>query len=444
MNSIWIQYLPGFIRRRLEGRHVLQEAIGNTGWLFADKIVRMGLGLVIGVWVARYLGPAQYGLLNFSSSFVALFFAVSILGLDAIVVRDLVRYPGEINELLGTTFLLRLLAGGVMFVAACLTIFILRPQEPTTHILVMLSGGMLFFQAVDVIDLWFQSEVRSRYVVMAKNGAFLLAALVRGGLVLNRAPLIAFAVANLLEFALGAAGLVVFYQRNGQAITRWRVRAAKIRQLLTECFPLIMAGIVYMVYMRIDQVMLGQMVGDREVGIYAAAVRISEVWYFIPAAVVSSVFPNIVKARESDENEFYQRLQKLFNILAFMGYAVAVPATFCAGLVVTLLFGKEYSSAGPMLAVLIWAGVFTNLFVARNTYLLAMNWSKLLFVTTLVGAASNVVLNLILIPRYGGLGAALSSLISYWLATHGACYLIRPLNRVASMQTRALIYPRFW
>ena len=190
--------------------------------------------------------------------------------------------------------------------------------------------------------------------------------------------------------------------------------------------------------------MNGQIDSDREVGIYTAYVRIAEVWYFLPAAVVSSVFPNIVRAREVDEQEFYGRLQKLYNLLAFMGYAVAVPVTFAAGFVVNVLFGKDYTAAGPMLALLIWAGLFANLAVARNAYLLAMNWSRTLFGMVLAGAVVNVVLNLILIPLYGGMGAVIASCISYWFAAHGACYFYAPLRRTGQMITRALVCPKFW
>jgi O-antigen/teichoic acid export membrane protein len=444
MDKGWLRYLPGPLRNRLENRHELQRALDNTGWLFADKIFRMGIGLLVGVWIARYLGPTQFGLLNFAGSFATLFSALALLGLEAIIVRELVRNPASQNELLGTTFFLRLLSGGISFAAALLTISIIRPEEPATHLLVALAGGMLIFQAVDVIDLWFQSEVQSRYVVMARGAAFFCSAGLKVGLIMAEASLVAFALANALELALGAVGLMIVYRLNGQFISRWRVRAAKVRQLVSEGLPLVLSGIVFMVYLRVDQVMLGQMVGDKEVGIYAAAVRIAEIWYFIPVAVVSSVFPNIIKARESDKDEFYRRLQRLYNLMAFMGYVVAVPVTVIAGFVVKLLFGDAYAAAGPMLAVLVWAGLFANLTVARNAYLLAMNWSRVLFFVVCLGAITNVLLNLLLIPRFGGMGAVIASCISYWVAAHGACYCYRPLRRTANMLTRALLYPRFW
>ena len=444
MTNTWMRFLPRFIKARLENRHELQRVIDNTGWLFADKIIRMGMGLLVGVWIARYLGPASFGLLSFAGSFVTLFSAIALLGLESIIVRELVRTPAGQEYLLGSTFFLRLLAGALSLAAAMLTILIIRPREPATHLLVALAGGMLIFQSLDVIDLWFQSEVKSRYVVMAKNGAFLCGAALKVVLILVKASLVAFAVANALEIAVGAMGLIVVYRTNGQRISRWRIRADKVGRLLGESLPLVLSGIVFMIYLRVDQVMLGQMAGDKEVGVYAAAVRVAEIWYFIPMAVVSSVFPNIIKARESDEGEFFNRLQRLYNLMVFLGYAVAVPMTFCSGMIIKLLFGTEYAAAGPMLALLVWAGLFANLAVARNAYLFAMNWSRVLLGAVACGAIVNVLLNILLIPRYGGMGAVIASLVSYWCAAHGISFLYRPLFKTGQMITRALLMPKFW
>ncbi|MRR33747.1 flippase [bacterium] len=444
MNRAWARLLPAGVRSRLEGRMELQKIVGNTGWLFADKLFRMGMALVVGVWVARYLGPGQFGLLNFSGAFITLFSAVALLGLESIVVRDMVRNPAATAEILGTTCFLRLGAGVCSYAAALGAIFLLRPGETLTQVLVAIAGVMLLTQAFDTIDLWFQSQVQSKYVVWAKNSAFLVSALVKILLILLNASLVAFAWATLAEFVLGAIGLVVVYRMNGRTLWQWKVSMREARRLAGESLPMVVSGIIFMVYLRIDQVMLGQMAGDREVGIYAAAVRVAEIWYFIPTAIVSSVFPDIVRSREVSDEVFYGKLQRLYNLLAFLGYAVAIPVTFLASWVIELLFGSAYAAAGPMLAVLVWAGLFANLGVARNAFLLATNKPRVLLFAVSVGAVSNVLLNLILIPRYGGMGAAFASCVSYWFAAHGACYLHRYLFRAAGMLTRALVYPKFW
>ena len=444
MNQGWVSYLPSFLKRRVEGRQELQKVLGNTGWLFADRLLRMGVGLVVGVWIARYLGPSQYGVLSYAASLVAVYSAIAILGLEGIVIREVVRSPDREPEILGTVFALRLLAGTVAYLLTVATVFLLRPDDPVAHLLVGVMAWVLIFGAFDTIDLWFQSKVLSKYVVYAKNAAFILASALRIALVLAEAPLWAFAAANAIEIGLGAAGLIYVYRANNQHMTRWRPTWDRARNLLAASWPLVLSGIVFMVYLRIDQVMLGQMTDSHELGTYASAVKLAEIWFFIPTAIVSSVFPNIVKAREHDEQEFYGRLQKLYNLLAFLGYAIAIPTTFLAGIIIHLLYGEAYQAAAPMLVLLIWSDVFANLAVARNAFLMAMNWTRVLLVMVVAGASVNIALNFILIPRYGGVGAAAASLISYWVAAHGSCYAYRPLRRTANMLTRALMCPRFW
>jgi len=444
MNQAWVKHLPLFLRKRVEGRQELQKVLGNTGWLFADRLLRMGVGLLVGIWIARYLGPARYGMLSYAASLVGIFTSFAILGLEGIIIRDLVRFPVREPEILGTTFTLRLLAGFCSYLLAIATVFILRPEDVLSQIMVTVMGWVLIFSAADTIDLWFQSKVRSKYVVYAKNAAFLVSSALRLVLVLMKAPILAFAVANAVEAAVGAVALFYVYHGNGQLVARWRTSLALARELLRDCWPLVLSGVVYMVSLRIDQVMLGQMADAHEVGIYASAVKIAEIWFFIPTALVTSVFPNIVKAKESSEAEFHGRLQKLYNLLAFVGYAIAIPTTLLAGFVVRLLYGEAYAAAAPMLVFLIWSDLFVNLGVARNSYLLALGWSWSLFFMALSGAVVNVILNLLLIPRFGGTGAAVATCISYWLAAHGACFLYRPLHRAANMITRSLIYPKFW
>lgn len=444
MNQGWVSYLPAFLKKRVEGRQELQKVLTNTGWLFGDRLLRMGIGLFVGIWIARYLGPAQYGLLSYAASMCAVFSAIAVLGLDAIVVREVVREPEREREILGTVMTLRLAASLAAYLLTVGTTFYLRPDDRLSQLLVAVMGWAMIFGSFDTIDLWFQSKVQSKFVVYAKNSAFIIASIVRVAMVVTKAPVVAFAAANSLEFGLAAVGLCYVYRNNGQHISKWRVRLELARKLLADSWPLVLSSVIFMVYLRIDQIMLGQMSTSHELGIYASAVKIAEIWFFIPTAIVSSVFPNIVRARETDEKEFYGRLQKLYNLLAFLGYVIAVPTTFLAGIVVYLFYGEAYSGAAPMLVLLIWSDVFANLAVARNAFLMAMNWTRVLLVMTFISAAVNVALNYFWVPRYGGVGAAAASLISYWIAAHGACFLYKPLRRTGGMLSKALICPRFW
>lgn len=444
MKKFWIEVLPPFLRQKLEGRPYLQNVVSNTGWLFAEKMVRMGVGLFVGVWVARFLGPEQFGYLSYALAFVSLFSAIAGLGLDGIVVRDLVRDPSDKDKILGTAFVLKFLSGVFTFLIVLAAIRLLRPTDGLTFWLVGIIAGGIIFNAFDTIDFWFQSQVQSKFSVFAKSSAFLLISVAKVALILTKAPLIAFAVAGFAEIMIGSIGMVITYRVSAGHIRRWRSNLSVAQRLLKDSWPLILSGLAIMIYMRIDQVMIGEMVGSREVGIYSVAVQLVEAWYFIPGIIVSSVFPSIVEAKEMGESVFYERLQQLYNFMAFTAYVIAVPVTFIAGWVIKTLYGGAYSKAGPMLAVLIWSILFTNLGVARSTFLTAMNWTRVHFLTVALGALVNVVINYILIPLYGGMGAVIASCLAYWFAAHGACFIYPPLKKTGGMLTKAMIYPRIW
>jgi O-antigen/teichoic acid export membrane protein len=443
-NQTWIKFLPPIIRQRIEERLYLQNVMSNTGWLLTDKIIRMGVGLFVGIWLARYLGPEQFGLLSFAGAFVALFSAFSTLGLDGIVVRDIVRDPTVKEETLGTAFLLKLCGGIFTFLVVLSAIAFIRPGDSLTHWLVGIMAAGMIFQAFDAIDFWFQSQVQSKYSVYAKNFAFLIISVVKIFLILRQASLIAFAWAGLVEIIIGSAWIMFAYQITGHNVRDWRSSYKRAQSLFKDSWPLLMSGVAIMIYMRIDQVMLALMAGDLEVGIYSAAVRLVEAWYFIPMVVVSSVFPSIVEAKSMSEDLFYDRLQKLYNFMVLVSYIIALPVTLLAGWIIELLFGPPYGKAGPMLAVFIWSVLFTNLGVARSTFLTTMNWTKIHMMTVSLGCIINVGFNYFLIPRYGGMGAVIASCLAYWFAVHGACFLYKPLFKTGYMLTKAIIYPRIW
>jgi PST family polysaccharide transporter len=417
MNANWHQYLPANLRTRLEGRHGFQAIIGNMGWLFMDKFLRMGAGLFVGAWIARYLGPDQFGLLNFSVAFAALFGAFATLGLDGIVVRELVKNAERQNEIMGSAFALKLICGAITPLVCLLAILLMHGRETLMLWLVGLSAAAFIFQSANVIDFYFQARVQSRNTVIAANGAFILITLVKIFLVLAAAPLVAFAWAAFGEAVLTAAFLLVAYQANHHNMRDWRYDGLVARELLRDSWPLLFAGLAVLLYMRLDVVMLQQMAGDREVGIYAAATRISEVWYFLPAVIVASVSPSIIKSHGTDPRLYIRKLQRLYFLMAWLAIGLSLPISLASGWIVKLLYGVQFKEAGPVLAIHLWASVAVFLGVASSQYLLVEQQQKISFYRTLIGVICNIVLNLFLIPRLGAMGAAIATVVSYFIAT---------------------------
>ena len=440
MTPVWLKRLPKFLQDRIEYRPNLQKALTNTGWLFGDKILRMGVGLLVGVWVARYLGPEQFGLMNYAMAIVALFGAVASLGLNGVVVRDLVQDPDSAKTTLGTAFLLEFIGGFLAFGLAIVTIGFARPGDSLAKLMVAVLGFVMVFKSTEVVKHWFESQVESKYVVWMESGVFLLLALVKIGLILAEAPLMAFVWAAFVEGALVAVGLLGVFAWRGGAMHAWRVRFSRAKSLLNEGWPLILSGLAVMVYMRIDQIMLGQMLGDEVVGIYSAAVRISEIWYFIPVVIAASVFPSIIEAKKQSEALYYQRLQKLYDLMVLVAFAVAIPMTFLSHGLVDLLFGVDFAGAGAVLAIHVWAGVFTCLGVASGNWFLLENMSTRMFYRTALGALINIALNLILIPSHGAQGAAIATLVSYSVAGYWFDALDKKTRRTFFMKSNSIFF----
>jgi len=417
----------------------LVAALTNAGWLGADKIVRLGLGLVVGVLIARALGPAQFGLLSFALAVVTVFGAVGALGLESVTVRELVRDPTNRPHVLGTVFALKLVGSIIAALLVMLVAWLLRPDDPHVwRISAIVALGQLFL-AFDAIDYVFQSRLQSRYSVMAKNAAFCLVAIVRVVLVVRHASLEAFAWAIALEYALAGVLLLATYGKvEGIASLRWHVRRDLAVRLLRSSWALVLSGLVIAIYLRIDQIMLAAMAGDAAVGVYSVAARLAEVWYFVPMALASSTLPALIQSRERDQAEFTRRTERLFRLMVLLSVAVAVVMTLFARPVVLFLYGREYAGSVVPLIVLAWAGLFVSLGVARESWMLAEGLMTHSFATTVWGAVVNVALNLVLIPRYGGLGAAVATLAAQIVAVWLATLLYRPTRAVFHMQLRAM------
>jgi PST family polysaccharide transporter len=329
-------------------------------------------------------------------------------------VRDIVRDPESANTTVSTAFFLQAIAGIVAMVLAIATISVLKPNDQLTFYLVIILSVSLIFKAADTIRYWFEARVQSRYVVWIENGVFLLMALCRVALILTKSELITFIWMIFLETFLVSIGLIwIYVSRNGTLSILFQASTQRAKTLLKESWPLLLGGIAITLYMRLDMVMLEAMSNSREVGIYAAATRISEVWYFIPTIIVASVSPSIITSYNIDRKLYLQRLKSLYFTMIWLAVAVSLPVCLLSNPIVGLLYGAEYQDAGPVLAIHLWGSIAVFLGVASSQYLLIEHLQKISLYRTSIGLLCNVVLNLFLIPSMGAKGAAIATLISY-------------------------------
>ena len=416
-----------------------RKYFANTSWLLVERTLRMAVSLFVSIYVVRYLGPERFGLLSYALSFVGIFVVLATLGLDEVVVRELIKTPEQREKILGTSFLLKLV-GTLLMWAAILFAIPLTENNLQTNILIIIIAFGTVFQAFNVIDLNFQAKVKSKYVVHAQFVQLIISSIVKIILVVNEAPLIWFASIYSLDVIVLAMGLVFAYLYNGDNIFSWKWSFETSKYLLHDSWPLILAGVVVSVYMKIDQVMIKEMLGAKEVGLYAAAVKLSEAWYFIPMAIASSLFPAIINAKVYQKEVYYQRLQKLYDLMVWIAIAIALPTTFLSTLVVEFLYGKEYLGSSSVLIIHIWTAVFVFLGVASSKYLLAENFIKKTFYRTFIGALLNIIMNYYLIGIIGIQGAAISTLVSHFFAAYFYDILDKDLRIMFIMKTKSLFF----
>ena len=406
-----IPSIPGF------DPEAFQKYFKNTGWLMFGKI----LSLFVGIIIAKFLGPDAFGDLSFAIAFTAIIAAIGTLGLDSFVIREIIDHPGKRNEILGTSFWMRLGVSLVLVPLSVLIYIYLRSvsdrQGTELTLIITFCASALFFKSFNIIDSYFQSQVRSKNVVHVQNICLIISSLIKTSFVLLKLPLVYFAFALVIDGILLASGLIIIYHRDNLHIRNWTFNSNRAKSLLSQSWPLILSAVMITLYMQIDIMMLKYFAGSTQTGIYSAAAKISEAWYFIPTAIVTSVFPAIIHARKTDPARYQKRLQNLYDLLVIISLPVALIVSLGADTFIHILYGDKFNGAGIMLSVHIWSGIFVFLGSASGQYLLAEGFTMISFYRTATGAIVNILLNLWLIPLYGGLGASVATLIAYFVAT---------------------------
>jgi O-antigen/teichoic acid export membrane protein len=411
--------------KSLQNHQGFMKYFKNTSWLFAEKILRMVVGLFVGIWVARYLGPEQFGLFSYVQSFVGLFTAIATLGLDGIVVRELVKDESRRDELIGTAFWLKLIGAFVVLVILAIAVNF-TSNDQYTNMLVFIIASATIFQSFNVIDFYFQSKVLSKYVVYANVISLLLSSIVKIALILNDASLIAFAWVVLFDSFVLAIGFIYFYFKTNSTfkIKNSTFKSETAASLLKESWPLIFSTMLVTIYMRVDQVMIKEMLDSEAVGYYAAAFRLTSALFIIPTVIASSLFPSIVNAKKISEDLYNSRIQKLYTFLLWFSLIVAFSIFLLSQNIVDLLYGQEFFMAGAVLSVLIWNFVFISLSSVHGNWLTVEGLLKYSMIYSALGLTTNIIANYFFIKEYGVVGAAYATLLSQFVP-----YLVAFFNK---------------
>lgn len=389
--------------------------LSNTGWLFGEKVYSMILSLFVGLLTARYLGPNNYGILNYGNSFVSIFLTVSVLGLDTILVNEILKSPQNSGKYLGSGISMRVAAAFLSIIIINITVFILNPHNNLILIITFIQSSSLIFRSFDLFNYWFQSKLNSKFSVIARSGSLTVVSAFRIYLLIIHASVMFFAFTYLIDALTVALIMLFLYKKEKSHKLKVSIKTSKY--LFSSSYHFMFSSIFVVLYCQMDNILVGQFLGTKQVGIYTVACVITSLWVFIPYALIESARPIIMSAKENNEKVYLRRLKQLYSIVFWLGVLVALVMTAFSGFVVNLLYGIDFINAAVPLAISIWGQPFAMLGSTRNIWLVCEHKNKFSKYFVFWGFIFNLFFNILFIPILGIVGSALASFITQILVS---------------------------
>lgn len=382
----------------------------NTGWIIGQQIVHMVLSLVVGMLSARYLGPANYGIINYVSSFVTLFSSIATLGMDSVVVKELIDKPNNEGDVLGGAILLRLLSGFLSSISVVIIVFVLNFGETETLVVAILYSLSLVFRSFEILDCWFQRHLVSKYTSIAKTIAYIAVSAYQIILLKTARSIEWFAFATALDYLTLAVILFLFYKKQGREGLKLNYQFGL--GTLKNSYHFIISGLMVSLYGQMDKMMLKSMVDSTAVGLYSTASYICTMWIFIPTAIINSARPIVMSEKKKNEQRYLYRLEQLYSGIIWISIFVSVIVSLFGNLIIHILYGAQYSGAIDALKVLIWSETFSMIGTARGVWIVSEGKNKYVKYYLIYGVIVNAILNYALIPHIGIVGAAVATLVT--------------------------------
>ena len=417
-----------------------RKILSNTVWIVGCRIVQSLLALVINMISARYLGPSNYGLLNYVSSIVAFVVPLAQLGLRNVLVEEIVSHPEREGETLGTTLVMSAVAS-LFCLAGCMAfVLAVNADERDTLIVLALYGISLVFQMTEMIQYWYQAKLLSKYTAITSLFAYVIVTIYKIVLLVCGKNIYWFAVSNALDYCLISIILLILYNKLGRQRLSFSLYLGK--KMFSRSKYYIVAGMMVTIFSQTDKIMIKNMLGNAENGYYSIAISCAGFSGFVFMAIIDSFRPVILASRKESMQTFERNLSLLYCIIIYLGFAQSVFITIFAKLIVNIFYGSAYLPAAIVLQIIVWYTAFSYMGVIRNIWILAESKQKCLWKINLFGALLNVIGNLILIPIMGVAGAAISSVATQFFANFVLSFIMKPIRKNGILMLESL-NPKF-
>lgn len=416
-----------------------ENVVRNVVWAVTGKVVTLLGGLLVGIFVARYLGPEQYGLMSYVMSYVALFQVLASFGMDQIEIREESKSPEERDQIIGTAFTLKIGFAIITMLLVAITAWIFEADSFTKWMIILYSASMVA-NSFGVIRNYFTSLVWNEYIVKTEITRTLIGAGIKVGLLLLQAPLVWFIAATLFDTMLIAGGYLVSYRSKIDSIKKWTFDRKQAIYLVKQSFPLLLSGAAVIVYTKIDQVMIGNMIDKQSVGLYAVAGTFVQVIAFIPTIMSQTVTPILIRFYSSNIDEYKTKAQIFMNLTTWIIILVCIIVCCLSYPIVKYTYGLQYLSAIPLLQITVFKEIGYALAQTSGTMIVIENKQNIVVIRNIIGCFACITLNLLLIPRYGITGAAVCSIITSILTGFFSHAIIPIYRHIFKAQVKSILW----
>lgn len=415
---------------------IYNKVIKNASWIIICRIVQSLVALIIGMISARYLGPSNFGLLNYASSVVAFVVPLAQLGLRNVLVEEIISHPEREGKTLGTSLAMSVISSVFCMVGCAAFVSIANAGERDTLIVCILYSISLVFQMTEMVQYWYQAKLLSKYTSITSLAAYTIVALYKVFLLVTGKNIYWFAISYALDFFIISAVLIILYYKLGNQKLSFSFSLGK--QLFTRSRYYIVSSMMVTIFSQTDKIMIKMMLGNAENGYYSTAIACAGMTGFVFAAMIDSLRPVIFESKKVNQKQFENNMSLLYSIIIYMGLAQSVVLTIFAKPIVTILYGEAYMAAVPLLQIITWYSAFAYMGSVRNIWMLAEEKQKYLWIINLSGAVLNVVGNFVLIPILGAAGAAVASVTTQFFTNFIFCIIIKPIRPTAVLIRKAM------
>lgn len=414
------------------------KVISNAGWLITAKVIQMVINLVVSILTTRFLGPSNFGLLNYGTAYTSFFIPLCTLGINSILVKEFVAHKYDEGTIIGSALVMRAVSSILSVIMIFSAVSLIDTNEPTTILVTVICSIGLIFNIFEVLNYWFQSRLQSKITAIIMLLAYVFMAGYKIILLILKKSIVWFALATSVDYICVAVLLLIFYKKHKGS--KLKFSSSCSHYLLKTSYHFILPSMMVAIYGYVDKFMLKQIISDAEIGYYSTAVTVCSMWSFVLTAIIDSVYPTIMEAFKGDRKQFEKRNKQLYAIVFYLSILMSATIVILGKYIVLILYGKDYLPAVGPLRIITWYTAFSYLGVARNAWIVCEDKQKYLKYIYISAAISNVLMNLLLIPLWGAVGAALASLVTQIFTILFVPFFIKELrqNNILLLEAIAL------